>query len=174
MLRLPPESNRPDPPFPYTTLFRSLTLADNGSLHALAWESGRYTTSTGVRFTATVPAPRVVEGPWTVAFQPGRGAPAQTVLPKLESLSHNADDGIRHFSGTATYTRTIDVPAASLRKGRRVYLDLGRGEVLSGVPVNGKDLGVTWKEPYRVDITDVVRAGANRVSLAVTARKRVV
>src|SRR3546814_6470717 len=50
------------------------------------------------------------------------------LLPKLESLSHNADDGIRHFSGTATYTRTIDVPAASLRKGRRVYLDLGRVE----------------------------------------------
>ncbi|RIA43793.1 concanavalin A-like lectin/glucanase superfamily protein [Hephaestia caeni] len=145
-----------------------LTRTDNGALHALAWESGRYTTSTGARFTAKVPAPRVVEGPWTVAFQPGRGAPAQTVLPTLESLSRNADEGIRHFSGTATYTRTIDVPAASLRKGRRVYLDLGRVEVLSSVTVNGKDLGVTWKEPYRVDITDVVHAGANSVSLAVT------
>src|SRR3546814_9676062 len=92
MLRLPPESNRPDPPFPYTTLFRSLTRADNGSLHALAWESGRYTTSTGVRFTATVPAPRVVEGPWTVAFQPGRGAPAQTVLPKLERSEEHTSE----------------------------------------------------------------------------------
>src|SRR3546814_16838180 len=116
----------------------------------MAWESGGYTTITGVRFPATVPAPRGVEGPWTVAFQPGRGAPAQTVLQKLESLSHNADDGIRHFSGTATYTRTIDVPAASPRKGRRVYLDLGRVEVLSGVTVNGKDLGVTRSEERRV------------------------
>src|SRR3546814_11830238 len=73
---------------------------------------------------------------------------------------------------TRTYTlfpyTTLFRSAASLRKGRRVYLDLGRVEVLSGVTVNGKDLGVTWKEPYRVDITDVVRAGANSVSLAVT------
>src|SRR3546814_6682755 len=109
----------------------------------MAWESGGYTTITGVRFPATVPAPRGVEGPWTVAFQPGRGAPAQTVLPKLESLSHNADDGIRHFSGTATYTRTIDVPAASLRKGRRAYLDLGRVEELSGVTEIGRAQGGT-------------------------------
>jgi hypothetical protein len=60
------------------------------------------------------------------------------------------------------------VPAAVLKKGRRVFLDLGRVEVLSGVTVNGTDLGVVWKEPYRVDITDVVKPGANRVSLAVT------
>lgn len=145
-----------------------LTRTADGRLQALAWESGRYTTSGGGKFKADVPAPLAVEGPWTVRFQPGRGAPDQTVLPKLESLSRNADDGIRHFSGTATYTRTIDVPASKLRKGRRVYLDLGRVEVLSGVTVNGRDLGVAWKEPYRVDITDVVRPGANSVSLAVT------
>ncbi|MGK6320726.1 glycosyl hydrolase [Sphingomonas sp. DT-204] len=145
-----------------------LTRTDDGKLRALAWESGRYTISNGGSFKADVPAPLAVEGPWTVRFQPGRGAPDQTVLPKLESLSRHAGEGIRHFSGTATYTRTIDVPASLLRKGRRVYLDLGRVEVLSGVTVNGKDLGVTWKEPYRIDITDVVRPGANSVSLAVT------
>ncbi|MCM8730532.1 glycosyl hydrolase [Hephaestia sp. GCM10023244] len=144
-----------------------LTRTEDGGLKALVWESGRYTTSSGARFTAKVPAPRVVEGPWTVAFEPGRGAPAQTVLPELESLSRNADAGIRHFAGTATYTRSIDVPAALLRKGRRVYLDLGRVEVISDVTINGQKLGITWKEPYRVDITDVVRAGANSVSLEV-------
>jgi hypothetical protein len=37
------------------------------------------------------------------------------------------------------------------------------------VKVNGRDLGVVWKEPYRVDITDVVRPGANAIELAVTS-----
>ncbi len=141
---------------------------DMGGLRGLAWASGRYTLEGGGGFTAKVPQPVTVAGPWTVRFQPGRGAPESVVLPRLESLSHHADDGIRHFSGTATYQRNIDVPAAALGKGRRVYLDLGRVEVLSGVTVNGKDLGVVWKEPYRVDITDVVKPGANSVSLAVT------
>src|SRR5690606_15144797 len=58
--------------------------------------------------------------------------------------------------------------AAMLAEGRRVYLDLGRVEVLSGVKLNGHDLGVVWKAPYRVDITDVVRPGANQGELAVT------
>jgi hypothetical protein len=75
---------------------------------------------------------------------------------------------VRHFSGTATYRRSIDVPASLIGSGRRLYLDLGRVEILSGVKVNGRDLGVVWKEPYRADITDVVHAGANSIELAVT------
>ena len=145
-----------------------LTRGEGGTLRALAWESGRYTMSSGAKFKAEVPKPITVQGPWNVRFQPGRGAPEQATLPKLESLSHNADEGIRHSSGTATHARTIDVPASLLKRGRRVYHDLGRVEVLSGVTVNGRDLGVVWKEPYRVDITDVVRPGANSVSLTVT------
>lgn len=137
-------------------------------LRAIAWQSGSYTTSTGASFKAKVPAPIAVTGPWTVKFQPGRRAPDQITLPNLISLSRHSDEGVRHFSGTATYTRTIDVPRSALARGRRVWLDLGRVEVLSGVTVNGKDLGVVWKEPYRVDITGVVRPGPNQLSLAVT------
>jgi hypothetical protein len=146
----------------------TLDRQPNGQLRALAWAGGTYTLDDGGAFKAAVPAPTTVEGPWTVHFQPGRGAPDSIALPKLESLSHHADEGVRHFSGTATYQRTIDLPASALGKGRHVFLDLGRVEVLAGVTVNGKDLGVVWKEPYRVDITSVVKAGANTISLAVT------
>jgi len=156
------------PPAPIAVTPVTLERGENGGMHGLAWTSGRYTVEGGGAFQASVPDPVTVTGPWTVHFQPGRGAPESVTLSRLESLTHNADEGIRHFSGTATYQRTIDVPAAALGKGRRVFLDLGRVEILSGVTVNGKDLGVTWKEPYRVDITDVVHAGANTVSLAVT------
>ncbi|MGF7149848.1 hypothetical protein FHS96_003505 [Sphingomonas zeicaulis] len=140
----------------------------DGGVKALVWESGRYTTSGKQGFTAKVPAPLTIKGGWDVTFQPGRGAPASIRLNRLVSLSRHADAGVRHFSGTATYSRTIDVPRSLIRKGRRIYLDLGRVEVLSSVKVNGQDLGVVWKEPYRVDITDVVKPGANQVSLAVT------
>ncbi len=84
------------------------------------------------------------------------------------SGDRHADAGVRHFSGTATYTRSIEIPEDAIRKGRRIFLDLGRVEVLAGVKVNGKDLGVTWKEPYHVEITDAVKPGANAIELAVT------
>ena len=154
-------------PAPVVATPATLDRGTDGSLRATAWSSGQYTFDGGASFTASVPDPISIEGPWTVRFQPGRGAPASAILPKLETLSHNADDGIRHFSGTATYERSIAVPASALRKGRRVYLDLGRVEVLAGVTVNGKDLGTVWKEPYRVDITDAAKTGANSVSITV-------
>ncbi|TPG52137.1 glycosyl hydrolase [Sphingomonas glacialis] len=138
-------------------------------LHALAFENGRYALDTGQAFTATVPAPVTIGGAWNVAFEPGRGAPARTVLPRLASLSRNADPAIRYFAGTATYTRQISVPASTLKAGRRTYLDLGRVEVLAHVVVNGHDLGTMWKAPFRVDITDAVKPGVNAVSIAVTS-----
>lgn len=145
-----------------------ITTAPDGALEVLAWQPGRYDLSNGDRFTISLPDPITVAGPWHVAFQKGRGAPDAITLPKLESLSRNDDPGVKYFSGTATYSRAIDVPASTLGKGRRVYLDLGRVEVLAHVTVNGKDLGTVWKAPYRVDITDAVRPGANQVSIAVT------
>lgn len=145
-----------------------VSRAARGKLSGLAWQSGRYVTSDGRAVSVTVPESVAVEGPWTVRFQTGRGAPESIQLPQLQSLSRHTDAGVRHFSGTATYERSIDVPAELIGRGKRVYLDLGRVEVLAGVTVNGRELGVVWKEPYRVDITDVVRAGANQVTLKVT------
>lgn len=157
------------PPAPVTDASPvTLDRREGAGLSALVWKSGRYTTDKGAAFDAKVPDPIAVNGAWTVRFQPSRGAPDKAMLPQLQSLSRNADAGIRHFSGTATYRRDIEVPAAALRKGRHVYLDLGRVEVLAGVTVNGKDLGVVWKAPYRVDITDAVHAGRNSISVAVS------
>ncbi|AYO77411.1 glycosyl hydrolase [Sphingobium yanoikuyae] len=157
------------PPMPASNASPAdIVRTTSGNLRLTAWESGKYSGSGGQKVQVTLPAPRIVEGPWQVRFQSGRGAPAAITLPALQSLSHHADPAVRHFSGTATYERTIDIPAAALKQGLRIWLDLGRVEVLSGVRVNGKDLGVLWKEPYRVDISDVVHAGRNQLSLSVT------
>ena len=36
------------------------------------------------------------------------------------------------------------------------------------VTVNGQSLGVLWKPPYRIDITEAVKPGANKVRVEVT------
>ncbi|MES2289185.1 MAG: glycosyl hydrolase [Pseudomonadota bacterium] len=157
------------PPAPETASL-PISIGRNGDgTHVTAFESGTYAFDTGQKFTANVPAPITVNGGWQVAFEPGRGAPASTQLAELATLSHNADPAIRHFAGTATYTRQISIPATAARKGRRTFLDLGRVEVLARVTVNGKDLGTVWKAPFRIDITDAMRPGTNDVQIAVTS-----
>jgi hypothetical protein len=106
---------------------------------------------------------RPITGPWRVTFQEGRGAPASITLPELISFHRHSDPGVRYFSGTATYSHRVEIEA-----GKRVMLDLGRVEVVAEVHVNGKDLGVLWKEPYRIDITEATHPGSNDLEIRVT------
>ena len=109
-----------------------------------------------------------LDGPWPVAFQAGRGAPAATTFDRLGSWSDSTEPGIKYFSGTGTYTQELNVPAAWLADGAELWLDLGDVRNLAEVSVNGKPLGVLWKAPYRVNVTAALHAGANAVSIAVT------
>ncbi|MDE1914846.1 MAG: glycoside hydrolase [Sphingomonadales bacterium] len=107
-----------------------------------------------------------VTGAWQVSFQSGRGAPSGTTLPALQSLSRNADAGIRYFSGLATYTRDIDTPAG-WHAGQKLWLDLGQVNEVAQVSINGKVVGTAWHAPYRLDISRAVHAGANHVEVKV-------
>lgn len=109
-----------------------------------------------------------VKGPWEVSFPPDRGAPAHARFDALSSWTANADPGIKYFSGTATYTTTLTANSGWLAKGSRIRLNLGDVQNLGEVSVNGRSLGVVWKKPFVVDVTDAIRAGENRVEVKVT------
>jgi alpha-L-rhamnosidase/Glycosyl hydrolases family 2, sugar binding domain len=106
-------------------------------------------------------------GPWTVSFQPGRGAPASITMDELSDWSHSADAGVKYFSGIGTYAKTVQVSPEWLRKGARLWLDLGDVKNLAEVTVNGKNLGQTWHAPYRVDATSVLKPGTNEITIKV-------
>ena len=106
----------------------------------------------------------VVEGEWNVAFIDGRGAPEKAVFDRLVSWTERPEDGIRHYSGSAVYSKTIAVPASG-----RVLLDLGEVKEVVDVTVNGKTYPTLWKPPFRLDITDAVEGRAEaQLSLKVT------
>jgi hypothetical protein len=109
-----------------------------------------------------------VDGAWKLSFQPDRGAPAEISVDKLSSWSDSPDAGVKYFSGTGTYTKTIDVKPAWLASHAHVWLDLGDVKNLAEVTVNGKVLGIVWHEPYRVDATTALKPGANQISIKVT------
>jgi hypothetical protein len=107
-------------------------------------------------------------GAWDVAFQLGRGAPAAIRLDSLISWSESSEQGVKYFSGTATYTKTIQAPPAWFKPGARLWLDLGDVKNIAEVSVNGRALGILWKPPFRVDVTSALKAGANALEIKVT------
>lgn len=106
--------------------------------------------------------------PWEVKFPPNLGAPASIQLPRLQSWTDDARPGVRYFSGTATYSTTFTAPASWFHAGRKLSLDLGDVRDLAKVTLNGKNLGVLWKPPYRLDINSTLQPGRNTLEVRVT------
>ncbi|ASU36259.1 acetyl xylan esterase [Mucilaginibacter xinganensis] len=95
-----------------------------------------------------------LNGSWDVSFNPKWGGPKSITFDKLQDWTARAEDGIKYYSGTAVYKKIFKLPAnISARKNRRIYLNLGEVYNLARVKLNGKDLGVLWTAPWRVDIT---------------------
>lgn len=100
-------------------------------------------------------------------FTKGKPAPASVTLQDLRSWTELQNEDARHFSGTANYTGNITVPASWPGAGQRVYLELGKVEIMARVRLNGKDLGVLWRPPYRVEVTGLLKPGENTLSIDV-------
>ena len=122
--------------------------------------------------TASVPEPSVerldtLNDEWSVTFQQGRGVGATALAMRAGTWTEHPDAAIRHFSGTATYARTLEVPRAWQGKGR-VILDLGDVRERAEVVINGRSAGIAWHPPFRVDVTDALVRGKNRLEVRVT------
>jgi hypothetical protein len=109
-----------------------------------------------------------IGGPWQVSFDPKWGGPNQVSFEKLEDWTGRPEEGIKHYSGTATYKKTFTLPQSEIRNPKsRIYLDLGTVKNVARVKLNGRDLGVVWTAPWRVDVADAVRSGANDLEIEV-------
>lgn len=111
---------------------------------------------------------QLITGSWQLNFPMNWGAPASVTLPKLMSWTESDQLGIKYFSGTGTYQKTFSFTTSFDSRSDRVYLDLGNLSEIADVWLNGKHLGITWAEPYRFDITDVVRKGDNQLKIEVS------
>jgi hypothetical protein len=108
-----------------------------------------------------------VDGSWNVSFEPDRGAPSSITFDKLISWSDSTDPGVKYFSGAGTYTTTLQASADWFKKGSQMWIDLGDVKNLAEVTVNGKDIGVVWHAPYRLDATSALKPGKNEISVKV-------
>jgi hypothetical protein len=111
-------------------------------------------------------------GPWSVQFDPAwfypvnrQQGPSAILFEKLEDWTQRTEEAIKYYSGRATYRKTFDLadpsPLTSL------YLDLGVVKNVARVRLNGHDLGAVWTAPWQVEITNVLKSGANELEIEV-------
>ena len=110
---------------------------------------------------------QTVTAPFTLSFlsdEVHRGPSTPVYIDSLQDLSHSADTAIRYYSGTVTYDMEMNVkklPSAP------VYLNLGKVAQMAKVWVNDLYVGGVWTVPYRLDVTDAIQKGRNRIRVEV-------
>jgi hypothetical protein len=101
-----------------------------------------------------------MDGPWKVDFG-GKTAD----FSSLSSWSEHSDPAIKYFSGTATYSKTFTLSQKD--NASTYHLDLGSVKNLAEVIVNGQNVGIVWKAPFRLDISKALKTGENQVEIRV-------
>ncbi len=150
-----------------------LTRTTYGRINAQGGKSGDYELkfADGHACTLAVPAtaaPMEIAGPWEVSFPPGWGAPEKITFGHLTDWTKRSEDGIKYFSGKATYHYTFDGSDLALRTPHSaLILDLGKVNDIAVVRVNGQKLGTLWQPPYRVDISTAIKSGGNMLEVDV-------
>jgi hypothetical protein len=99
-----------------------------------------------------------LDGDWKLDL---KGKQLTTALKPWEEL------GTASFAGPATYSRQFTADKAP--KGKHVYLEIADVHDYAKVTLNGKDLGARSWQPYRWDVTDALKKGANDLKIEVNA-----
>lgn len=147
-----------------------LSMDQNG-IGIEIWQRGSYACKNASGQSASaevaeVPQALEITGPWRIDFPKDRGAPESIAMQILADWTKHPDPGVRYFSGTAVYHNKFSLPVSHDRKSP-LMLDLGAVKEVAVVKINGKEAGVFWKEPYRLDITSLVQAGENQLEISV-------
>lgn len=95
------------------------------------------------------------------------GGPESVLFDALISWTERPENDIRFYSGTATYEKTFQVSEETLDANPNIALDLGELSHMASVRLNGRDLGVLWTPPFRVDVSAVLRPGQNRLEIEI-------
>jgi hypothetical protein len=146
-----------------------LEFGPYGSVFVIFRKPATNQAGTATRNFPTFSKPFEITGPWTVNFDPKWGGPASVEFATLVSWPRRPEDGIKYYSGTAIYRKTFDLPVESrlTNHASRIFLDLGNVKNLVEVKLNGKNLGILWAAPFRVDVTEAIRPTGNKLEIEV-------
>ena len=109
-----------------------------------------------------------LRGTWNVRFDPKWGGPESVLFERLVDWKDRPEEGDPNIiAGTATYLKSFDLDPGLAGGKRRLFLDLGAVRELARVRLNGRDLGVVWTPPWRVEITHAAKPSGNALEVEV-------
>ncbi len=88
-------------------------------------------------------------------------------VPAAERLGSWTEQHLDWYSGRAMYAKEFELTDAYVEEDLRFTLDLGSVCYCAEIWVNGELAGTRVWPPYRIDVTDLVHAGKNRVVIVV-------
>ncbi len=109
-----------------------------------------------------------ISGPWDVTFDAKWGGPEQPVrFDALTSWSDHSDPGIKYYSGKAVYRTSFKLDHDPADKPLAIELGQVKDIGIAKVILNGTCLGVVWRPPFRVDVTQAIKPGENELEVTV-------
>ena len=115
-----------------------------------------------------VSSPAIIEmdNAWQLTFKNGGPIlPSDQLLEKLMPWTALSGDGYEDFSGQALYESSFELE--SLKENAKYMLDLGKVLESARVWVNDKEVGYAFSIPFRLDISNFVKEGENKLEIEV-------
>lgn len=109
---------------------------------------------------------KLIEGPWQVNFPEESAGAGQVVFDSLISWNKRSEDGIRFFSGIASYENEFEWDVTE-EADELIFLELSDVVEVAKVFLNGEELGILWKKPFRLDISNNLKPGHNSLRIDV-------
>ncbi|MDR0704382.1 MAG: hypothetical protein LBF88_05270 [Planctomycetaceae bacterium] len=111
-----------------------------------------------------------LNGEWTLTFPNQK----TLTLQKLNSWTESEEEYVKYFSGTAAYSKTVQVDFdlkrnSAQHKNERLIFDLGNVYEIAEIFIDGEKIGTLWHGEKRIDITEfVVKKKSFRLEIRVT------
>lgn len=145
---------------------------DGSKFDVRVWRPGTYrlrkaggkTTSIQV---SNIPEPLEIAGAWKVVFTDAEKKPKPIIFDRLMSWTKSSDFDVKYYSGTAVYHKEFVVSEQYIKDDLSLWLNLGQVKEVAEVILNGQNLGIFWKTPYCLDISQAVKPGKNVLEIAV-------
>ena len=103
-----------------------------------------------------------IDGSWAVAFPEFKSKQFDSLSPWNEQ----EEKDIKYFSGTATYTKKVDIQKKN--DCCRYLLELGDVNNMATVIINGNRCPTLWHKPFKTDITAFIKKGKNKIEIEIT------
>lgn len=150
-----------------TTISLTLDLAESGFV---VFDLHEQELSLPSHSNFPVPDPiKQINTPWNVTFKDltSDNRDSLVIFARLNSWVDHPDVKIRDFSGSAIYTNKFHIDQAT--KNEILYLETEPIVGIATVRVNGKSVGTLWTAPWRVEISDAVQQGENKIEIEVAS-----